>query len=215
MRSSRSSACFLRPQILQATNASAPRTIAPPTPTTTPMTVFLVSGVMPEGWLLPLLARPGVVVLVVWVVRVVATPLPSTVVIIRVIVSTISDVEESLGGWLEPVGGGVELVVEGADVRDVEDEVLEGEVWDVVELVLDEELVGGGVELDEVGLLELLPDCRLWIIAPLGTGSRTLASTAEKAENPSTTKLNNFVECIVTLLWNNLWAIDVTAPFAR
>ena len=179
------------------------------------MTVFLVSGVMPEGWLLPLLARPGVVVLVVWVVRVVATPLPSTVVIIRVIVSTISDVEESLGGWLEPVGGGVELVVEGADVRDVEDEVLEGEVWDAVELVLDEELVGGGVELDEVGLLELLPDCRLWIIAPLGTGSRTLASTAEKAENPSTTKLNNFVECIVTLLWNNLWAIDVTAPFAR
>lgn len=126
-----------------------------------------------------------------------------------------SDVEESFGGALEPVGGGVKLVVEGADVRDVDEEVLVGEVCDEVELVLDEELVGGGVELDDVGLLELLPDCRRWIIAPLGTGNRTLASTAEKAERPSTTKLNNLAECIVNLLWNSFWMIDVVAPCAR
>jgi hypothetical protein len=40
--SSLSSSFFLRPQILHATNAKAPRIIAPTTPTTTPMMVFFV-----------------------------------------------------------------------------------------------------------------------------------------------------------------------------
>jgi len=48
MSPSLSSSFFLRPQILHATTNNPARTIAPPTPTTTPMTVFLVLVDMPE-----------------------------------------------------------------------------------------------------------------------------------------------------------------------
>jgi hypothetical protein len=45
---SSSSASFLRPQIRHATSPRLARMIAPPIPTTTPMTVFFVCGLMEE-----------------------------------------------------------------------------------------------------------------------------------------------------------------------
>ena len=64
--SSSSSLCFFLPQILQATNPKAPRSIAPPTPTTTPMIVFFEEVLSPE-LLLALLSplMPGVEVEVI------------------------------------------------------------------------------------------------------------------------------------------------------
>jgi len=48
MSPSLSSSFFLRPHILHATTKRPARTMAPPTPTTTPMTVFFVFVDMPE-----------------------------------------------------------------------------------------------------------------------------------------------------------------------
>lgn len=61
-----SSLCFFLPQILHATNPSAPTSIAPPTPTTTPMMVFFEDELSPE-LLDPLLSplMPGVEVEVI------------------------------------------------------------------------------------------------------------------------------------------------------
>lgn len=48
IKSSSSSSAFLRPQILHATTKRPARIAAPPIPTTTPMTVFFVFGLIPE-----------------------------------------------------------------------------------------------------------------------------------------------------------------------
>jgi len=69
--SSSSSSCFFLPQILHATNPNAPRSIAPPTPTTTPIMVFFEDELSPE--LLPALLAllmPGVEVEVILAVLV-------------------------------------------------------------------------------------------------------------------------------------------------
>jgi hypothetical protein len=46
--SSSSSSCLFFPQILHATNAKAPMSIAPTTPTTTPIIVFFEDELSPE-----------------------------------------------------------------------------------------------------------------------------------------------------------------------
>lgn len=107
--------------------------------------------------------------------------------------------EESDGLELEPVDVDVILGDEEGVVRDEVEDVLVEEVGDMVELELDEELVGVGDEVDDAELEELLWDCRFWTMAPFGTGSlaSVIASTAEKAESPSMSKLSNLAECIV------------------
>lgn len=55
-----SSLFFLRPQIRYATTPNPARMMAPPTPTTTPMMVFLVFELMPDEDELPLLLRAAV-----------------------------------------------------------------------------------------------------------------------------------------------------------
>ena len=74
MSPSLSSEFFLRPQILHATRPSAPSTIAPPTPTTTPMTVLRVLVDMPEVSVDGSALKPGVEVVVDIDVMVVLTP---------------------------------------------------------------------------------------------------------------------------------------------
>jgi hypothetical protein len=72
--SSSSSSCFFLPQILQATNPKAPTSIAPPTPTTTPIIVFFEDELSPElldALLSPLM--PGVEVEVILAVFVTGT----------------------------------------------------------------------------------------------------------------------------------------------
>lgn len=64
----------MRPQILHATRPNAPSTIAPPTPTTTPMTVLRVLVDMPEVSVDSFELNPGVDVVVDVEVMVVLDP---------------------------------------------------------------------------------------------------------------------------------------------
>lgn len=118
MRPSFSSPFLRRPQILHAKIPATASTIAPPTPTTTPMMVFLVAVDMPE--LLPLLLP--------WLLR------------LAVGVDTVSEVEllTEPSDWVttttvvEVVGVGVAVVEDSVDVTEVVGESLPAA--DVVEL---------------------------------------------------------------------------------
>jgi hypothetical protein len=148
---------------------------------------------MPEGLPLPLLARPGVEVLVVWLVIVVWTPSLLVVVIIWVMVSTTSDVLE-VDGLV-----GFVVVPGGLDVAEEDDEL--DDDWDEDDDLDEEELdedevdgvgVGVGVGVGDVGLVVetpvgSLPVCRL----------TKVASVTEKAERPRTRKSRSFAERIV------------------
>src|SRR5690349_8941119 len=117
----------------QATSASPPRMMAPPTPTTTPITVLRVCVDMPDAWLLLLLlsARPGVGVVTVLLVMVVGEP--SARVLVRVTMTVVG-----VAFWLslveEEEGGSVDEDPESPPV-----ELVPGSCLDD-----DEEVVGGG-----------------------------------------------------------------------
>jgi len=139
--------------------------MAPPIPTTTPITVLRVSGDMPVCALLPLLANPGVCVVVSSLVIVVDCPLTPVVVMNVVLVSMISEVElpEVLGGGVIEAEGLVvpDCVVELDDWLDDEDRLVEGVVVGVGGVVGDvggvEDGAGGAVVDDDDDEVELEP----------------------------------------------------------
>lgn len=94
----------MRPQILQATKAKPPRMMAPPTPTTTPMTVLRVCVDMPDGEVF-FPARVPVAVLVCWLVKVVCCPSAPVVVTTVVMVVRISEAGGSDGPGVGSGGG--------------------------------------------------------------------------------------------------------------
>lgn len=81
MRPSLSSEFFLRPQTLKTTKPRAPSAMAPPTPATTPMTIFRVFGVIPEDSVEPSAFRAGVGVDVIFDVVVTSIVDPSLLVV--------------------------------------------------------------------------------------------------------------------------------------
>lgn len=180
--SSLSGSCLLRPQTLQATKATPARIIAPPTPTTTPMMVFLAL------LLNPLLApeepelKEGDEVPVEEVedaddveVSVVATP---PMVVVRVIVVSVS-----LEGAAEVVDGGSDVVVvlaaagsvvvEGGSNVEVDEDVLLEDVVDVVEDDDDDDLVGSAEVVGSADVAAVV-----WVA---GSGAVVVGSLVEGA----------------------------------
>lgn len=198
MRLSFSSAPFLRPQILQATNANPPRMMAPPTPTTTPMTVLRVCVDMPEGELFFPPASAAVAAVVCWLVNVICCPSAPVVVMTIVMVVRTSESGGSNGLEVGSRGG----VVDGVGV------------WDGPGVVGEEELVlgvvvtgggGGGVVVvtgggggvvdemdDEDGVVTTVVSpvfCRGLIAKPLSAASlasMSVASVTATADSPTT-----------------------------
>lgn len=145
IRPSVSSVAFFRPQILHATTNRAPRTTAPPIPTTTPITVFRVLVDIPVVEVLSgSAAEPVDEEDELALVMVYELVLPLTVVTTTV----------TLGGVVVP--GGV-VVVWAADEVVLDVELPSGEEELVVELVL-----GGGVwDADEEDVVEIEEE--LWL----------------------------------------------------
>jgi hypothetical protein len=145
--SSSSSSFFFFPQILHATNARAPMSIAPPTPTTTPMIVFfedelspelldelpapLMSGVEVEVILaVPVTGSTELLVMTDWmvwlslmVVKVVTTAT------VRLDVNAV--VRTEVTGWAEDVGVMVDVDTT-TDVARLSDDAPADEVWNVL-----------------------------------------------------------------------------------
>ena len=148
MRSAASSVSlplFFLERILQITIPMTPSTIAPPTPTTTPMTTFLLEEERPDSSWLELSFRPGALVesgLLLAEVEVVGTGVPLMVTIVVTAFSVVELLES------DEVGPVVEAsVVVVASLVDVG--VVETSVDELSEVDVDEsDDVGVGVGVD-------------------------------------------------------------------
>lgn len=150
MRPSLSSACFLRPQILQPTMPRAPSRMAPPTPTTTPMIVLRVLADMPSSPFELSSLRPGVNV--VSLVVVLVSRDPSSL----VFVTTVTSVDTEIEAVVRVVSSPEELPLV---VLDATEDVVRDVSWagvvcpagsDVVEIVLLVDVSSGRVASDVV-----------------------------------------------------------------
>lgn len=209
--SSSSSSFFFFPQILHATNARAPMSIAPPTPTTTPMIVFfedelspelldelpapLMSGVEVEVILaVPVTGSTELLVMTDWmvwlllmVVKVVTTAT------VRLDVNAVVRIEVT--GWAEDVGVTVEVDTT-TDVARLSDDAPADEVWNVlvdvtttVEMDGDEgETVVTEAALDESADVESedvppVLNATLWRFLMAIAMSTSVAATEEMVKN--------------------------------